>query len=67
MCELESIIGWNDAAKVLRDKANFWYRVWLEAGSPSAGVLAVVKKKSKSHYKYEVRQLKRKREHNYCP
>ena len=55
--------GWNDAAKDLRDKANFWYRVWLEAGSPSAGVLAVIKKKSKSRYKYEVRRLKRRREH----
>ena len=57
------IPGWNDAAKDLRDKANFWYRVWLEAGSPSAGVLAVIKKKSKSRYKYEVRRLKRRREH----
>ena len=55
--------GWNDAAKGLKDKANFWYRVWLEAGSPSAGVLAVIKKKSKSRYKYEVRRLKRRREH----
>ena len=55
--------GWNDAAKHLRNKANFWYRVWLEAGSPSVGVLAVIKKKSKSRYKYEVRRLKRRKEH----
>ena len=57
------VLGWNDAAKDLRDKANFWYWVWSEAGSPSAGVLAVIKKKSKSRYKYEVRRLKRRREH----
>ena len=52
--------GWNDSARNLKCKANFWYQVWLEAGSPPAGVLAELKKKAKSRYKYEVRRLKRR-------
>ena len=52
--------GWNDFAKDLKYKANFWHRVWLEAGSPSSGVLIQIKKKAKCHFKYEVRRLKRR-------
>ncbi len=53
--------GWNNAARLLKSKANFWHRVWCEAGSPSAGVLTQLKKASKRRYKYEVRRLKRRR------
>ena len=52
--------GWNDGARALKSKANFWHRVWLEAGSPSAGVLTELRKKAKSRSKYEVRRLKRR-------
>lgn len=52
--------GWNDNAKELKYKANFWHRVWLEAGSPTSGVLHGLKKKAKTHYKYEVRRLRRR-------
>ncbi len=57
------IAGWNDTARAYKDKANFWHRVWLEAGSPSSGVLCQIKKNSKSRYKYEVRRLKRRQLH----
>ena len=60
---LQLLPGWNDAARDLKDKANFWYQVWIDAGSPSSGVLTTIKKKSKSCYKYEVRRLKRRQEH----
>ena len=53
--------GWNDKARELRNSANFWHWIWLEAGSPSAGVLTELKKKTKSRYKYEVRRLKRRK------
>ena len=46
----------NHFARLLKDKDNFWYDVWNSAGSPSSGVL---KKSSKSRYKYEVCSLKR--------
>ena len=52
--------GWNDGARGLKCEANFWHKIWLEAGSPAAGVLAELKKKAKSRYKYEVRKLKRR-------
>ena len=55
--------GWNDFAKDLKYKANFWHRVWLEAGSPSSGVLTQIKKKAKYHFKYEVRRLKRREQY----
>ena len=52
--------GWNDGARDLKCKANFWHRVWLETGSPTVGILAVLKRKAKSRYKYEVRRLRRR-------
>ncbi len=54
------IAGWNDAARSLKIDANFWRRVWLDAGCPSSGVLFQIKRKSKLRYKYEVRRLKRR-------
>ena len=30
--------GWNRTARLLKDKANFWFSVWKSAGSPSNGV-----------------------------
>ena len=58
-----TVPGWNDVARDLKNKANFRHRVWLEAGSPSVGVLAQIKKKCKSHYKYAVRSLKERTTH----
>jgi hypothetical protein len=61
----KNIPGWNDAAHSLKSQANFWYKVWIEAGCPSSssGVLHSIKKSSKSRFKYEVRRLKRKEHH----
>ena len=58
--------GWNDGARALKSKANFWHRAWLEAGSPSAGVLTELRKKAKSRSKYEVRRLKRREQFIRC-
>ena len=55
--------GWNRTARLLKDKANFWFSVWKSAGSPSNGVLHQIKKSSKSRYKYEVRRLRRQELH----
>ena len=61
-CKSGTVVpGWNSGrARALKEKANFWYRVWLQAGCPAAGVLHQLKKCSKSRYKYEVRRLKRR-------
>ena len=43
--------------KKLKHDANFWYRVWCEAGHPSTGIVSDIRKRK---YKYHVRELKRK-------
>ena len=55
--------GWNDAARSFRTTASFWNRLWTQCGRPSSGVLSQIKRRTKSRYKYEVRRLKRQREH----
>ena len=42
-----SVAGWNDGTQTLKADANFWYRVWSEAGCPCSGVLFEIKKKAK--------------------
>ena len=58
-----SVPGWNNSARLLKEKANFWHAVWRKAGYPSAGVLHQLKRTAKSRYKYEVRRLRRRRQH----
>ena len=57
------IPGWNKAASMLKSKANFWHRVWREAGYPCSGVLFDIKRRSRSRFKYEVRRLRRCEKH----
>ena len=58
------VAGWHDKAGKLKEASNFWYRVWMEAGCPSAGVLSSIKKQAKKRYKYEVRRLKRRQQYH---
>ncbi len=55
--------GWNDAARDLKIKANFWHTLWKECGCPQLGVLHQIKKCTRLRYKYEVRRLKRRNLH----
>ena len=55
--------GWNSGARSFKKKANFWHRVWCQAGCPSSGVLHQLKRSAKSRYKYEVRRLKRREQY----
>ena len=57
------ISGWSDSAGILKSIANFWHRVWKEAGCPCSGVLFEIKCHSRSHFKYKVRRLKRREKH----
>ena len=54
------LTGWKEFAGNVKCSANFWHRIWSEAGCPSSGVLFQIKKHTKSRYKHEVRRLKRK-------
>ena len=62
VCQSSSVPGWNTAACLYKEKANFWHAVWKQAGSPTSGVLHQIKKSSRSRYKYEVRHLRRHEE-----
>ena len=53
--------GWNEHVRSLRDTAIFWNNLWKDAGSPISGSVADIRKKSKSRFKFAVRQLKRRR------
>ena len=55
------LVCWNDTScSKLKQTANFWYRLWEDAGHPSSGVLFQIKKNTKTRYKYEIRRLKRR-------
>ena len=51
------IPGWKDGVHLLKRAANFWYKVWKEAGYPTSGVLFQLKKHAKSRFKYGIRRL----------
>ena len=53
------VAGWNDSASFLKQQASFWHQIWTECGSPSAGIVAQIKKKAKLCYKAEARRRKR--------
>ena len=55
--------GWNLQARSFWHTANFWYKLWCDCSSPTSGVLFQIKKRTKRRYKYEVRRLKRQKEH----
>ena len=55
-----TVTGWNDFCKDLKQDADFWYKIWKEAGCPHTGVLFDIKKSTKKKYKSSVRRLKRK-------
>ena len=59
-----SVAGWNDGTQTLKADANFWYRVWSEAGWRCSGVLFEIKTKAMRRFKYAVRLLRRQKRFN---
>lgn len=59
-----TLAGWNDSCKDLKRDADFWYKVWKEAGSPATGTLFDIKKSPKRKYKSSVRSLKQTKSTN---
>ena len=58
--------SWNRSALTLKQSAQFWHKVWSDCGCPTSGVLVQIKKNSKRRFKYEVRRLRRHRNHIQC-
>ena len=52
------LVGWSHSVTRLKQSSAFWYKIWVEAGCPSSGVLSQIKKSSKTRYKYAVRRLR---------
>ena len=57
------VTGWNEFVHEPMRVASFWNRIWVDAGCPSAGVLAQIRKRTKAQYKYAIRRVKRRRDH----
>ena len=43
------VAGWSEFVKPELAASQWWYKLWLEAGYPSAGVLFQLKKACSSH------------------
>ena len=60
-CRLSSssyhLAGWNDKCRKQKDDANFWSKVWEEAGCPRSGALFNLKRFTKRKYKSSVHRL----------
>ena len=54
------LAGWTDSTNNLKRTANFWHKLWNDAGCPSSGVLFQLKQNTKKKYKREVRRLTRR-------
>ena len=57
------VAGWSQFIKSELEASRWWYKLWIDAGSPSAGVLFQLKKRTYRRYKYAVRCVRRRQEH----
>ncbi len=49
--------GWNDYAASYKDQAMFWHILWKENGSPHAGIVADIRRRTRAKYHKILRQL----------
>jgi len=57
------VAGWLQFVKPELEASRWWYKLWIDAGSPSAGVLFQLKKHAYGRYKYAVHRVRRRQEH----
>ena len=57
------VAGCSQFVKPELTASQWWHKLWVDAGSPSAGVLFQLKKRAHMRYKYAVRQVRRKEEY----
>ena len=57
------VAGWSQFVKSELVASQWWYKLWIEAGSPAAGVLFQLKKLAHRRYKYAVRRVRRREEY----
>ena len=57
------IPGWNEQVRPFRDRAKFWFSVWLSAGKPLNCELHNIMRRTRNIYHYQVKKCKRAEEH----
>ena len=53
-----TVPGWNDLVKDLHQQARESFLIWREAGSPRAGPIALLMRRSRAHFKIALRQCR---------
>ncbi len=52
------LAGWNDSVRSKRDVSIFWHHNWTECGRPHQGVVATIRRSTRTLYKRAVKELK---------
>jgi len=53
------LAGWNDHVKPFKDQSIFWHRLWIDNGKPRSGIIADIRRRTRSKYKQAVKLVKR--------
>lgn len=56
------LLGWNEHVEDLRQRAILWHIIWKDNGSPRHGLLADIRRRTRSRYHHAVRFVKRQKE-----
>jgi len=54
----KTIPGWNSYVEPFHQQALFWHRLWKEAGSPGQGIIADIRRHSRSKYDSAIKHVK---------
>ena len=63
LANVPTIAGWSQFVKPELQASQWWHKLWLDSGSPTAGVLFQIKKHCHHQYKYAVRPVRRRQDH----
>ncbi len=53
------IPGWSEYIKPYRDQSIFWHKLWQDNGSPRAGIIADIRRKTRAQYHNELKRIRR--------
>ena len=52
------LAGWNDHVKPYRDQSIFWHRLWVDNDRPRHGIIADIRRRTRTSYHHAVKKLK---------
>ena len=58
----KTICDWNTKVRPYRDSAIMWHRVWKQCGSPSTGIVANIRRSTRSQYHEKINEVKSNQE-----